>query len=113
MAEADNAIGKTREAARRGMRFLKVLTIVMGALIVAATTVLTVLIAQRIGGTRVVPIPLAMTVDEPAGTRIVGIAAAGDRLAVLLQGGGPDRMLLVDPRTGAVAGRISLRDSRP
>jgi hypothetical protein len=46
--------------------------------------------------------------DEPAGTRIAGIASAGDRLAVRLQGGGSDRVVLVDPRTGAVAGRIGL-----
>ena len=85
----------------------------MGVLIVAATTVLTVLIAQRIGGTRALPTPIAVVMDEPGGTRITGIAQAGDRLAVLLQGGGPDRMLLVDPRTGAVAGRISLRDGGP
>jgi hypothetical protein len=95
------------------MRFLKVLTIVMGVLIVAATTVLTVLIARRIGGTRALPTSLAVMLDEPAGTRITGIASAGDRLVVLLQGGGADRILLLDPRTGAVAGRITLRGGVP
>ena len=92
------------------MRFLKVLVIVMGVLIVVATTVLVVLIARRIGGTgTTAPASVAVVLDEPAGTRIVGIAAAGDRLAVQLQGGGPDRVVLVDPRTGAVVGRIGLR----
>ena len=46
--------------------------------------------------------------DEPVGTRIAGIAAVRDRLAVQLQGGGVDRVVLIDPATGAVAGRISL-----
>jgi hypothetical protein len=51
---------------------------------------------------------VAAVLEEPAGTRIAGIAAVQDRLAVQLQGGGVDRVLLLDPRTGAVAGRISL-----
>ena len=95
------------------MRFLKVLTIAMGVLIVVATTVLVVLIARRIGGSAPVPVSTAVLLDEPAGTHIVRIAAVGDRLAVQLQGGGPDRVLLVDPRTGAVAGRIGLREAGP
>ena len=92
------------------MRFLKVLTIGMGVLIVVATTVLVVVIARRIGGAgAAAPASVAVLLDEPAGTRIAGIASAGDRLAVQLQGGGADRVVLVDPRTGAVAGRIGLR----
>ncbi len=90
------------------MRFLKVLTVVMGVLIVVATTVLVILIARRIGGGGAVA-PIAALLDEPAGTRIAGIASAGDRLAVQLQGGGPDRVVLFDPRSGAVTGRIGLR----
>jgi hypothetical protein len=91
------------------MRFLKVLTIGMGVLIVVATIVLVVVIARRIGGPGTAPAPVAVLLDEPGGTRIAGIASAGDRLAVQLQGGGADRVVLVDPRTGAVAGRIGLR----
>jgi hypothetical protein len=93
------------------MRFLKVLTVGMGVLIVVATTVLVVVIAQRIGGARttLAPASVAVLLDEPAGTRIAAIASAGDRLAVQLEGGGADRVVLVDPRTGAVIGRIGLR----
>ena len=91
------------------MRFLKVLTIGMGVLILVATTVLVVVIARRIGGAGTPPPSVAVLLDEPAGTRIAAIASAGDRLAVQLQGGGADRVVLVDPRTGAVAGRIGLR----
>jgi hypothetical protein len=92
------------------MRFLRVLVIVMGVLIVVATTTLVVLIARRIGGAGTgVPASVAVLLDEPGGTRIVGIAAAGDRLAMQLQGGGADRVVLLDPHTGVVVGRIGLR----
>ena len=95
------------------MRFLKVLTIVMGVLIVLATTVLIVVIARRLG-TPLAPVAAtAMLFDEPAGTRIAGIASVGDRLAVQLQGGGPDRVVLIDGRTGAVVGRIGLKGGGP
>jgi hypothetical protein len=106
------------------MRALKVLTIVMGVMIVVGTGVLVAVIAHRIaspspaavqitggpiaGGPIAGGAPLALVLDEPAGTRIAGIAAAGDRLAVQLQGGGADRVVLVDPRSGAVVGRIAL-----
>ncbi len=90
------------------MRFLKVLTVAMGVLIVLATTVLVVVIVRRIGGGPAPAGPVALVLDEPAGTRIAGVAGTADRLAVQLQGGGTDRILLIDPRTGAVTGRIGL-----
>ena len=97
-----------------GMQFLKAVTIGMAVLIIVATTVLIVVIAKRLGGgAGVASAPVAALLDEPAGTRIVGIATAGDRLAVQLQGGGSDRVLLVDPRTGSVMGRIGLRGGAP
>jgi hypothetical protein len=54
------------------------------------------------------PAPIATVLDEPTGTRITGIAALHERLAVQLQGGGADRVVLLDPGTGAVIGRVSL-----
>jgi len=113
MDAAHNAIGAQAEAARRDMRFLKVLTIGMAVLIVVATTVLAVLIARRIGGPGAPEGPVSVLLDEPAGTRVAGSASAGDRLAVHLQGGGADRVLLVDTRSGAVAGTIGVRASGP
>jgi hypothetical protein len=50
----------------------------------------------------------SVTIDEPAGTGIVGIASVRDRLALQLRGGGVDRVVLIDPVSGAVVGRISL-----
>jgi len=91
------------------MRFLKVLVIAMGVLIVVATTVLIVLIAHRLGGgSPAPPVSASVLLDQPSGTRIVGMVATSDRLALRLQGGGADRVVLIDPRNGAVVGTISL-----
>ena len=91
------------------MRFLKVAVVVMGVMILAGTTTLVVVIARRVGSAPVLPASVAASLDEPVGTRIAGIAAVGDRLAVQLQGGGPDRIVLIDPRSGVVVGRVGLR----
>ena len=90
-----------------GMRALKAATIGMGLLIVLGTTVLIATIVKRSAAPGV-PVDLAAVLDEPAGTRIVGIAPVGDWLAVQLQGGGADRVVLVNPHTAAVAGPISM-----
>jgi len=79
-------------------------------MLVAGVALLAAVIVQRLssapGGARA---PFAASLDEPAGTRIVGVAAAQDRIAVTLQGGGPDRIVLLDPRTGARTGTVALR----
>ena len=93
------------------MRALKVAVVVMGVLIVVGTMGLGVGIARRSAAPSVVSAAAwaaSVVLDEPAGTRIVGIAVVRDRLAVQLQGGGADRVVLIDPASGAVAGRISL-----
>lgn len=88
------------------MRVLKIATIVMGIMIVAGTALLVVLIVRRIpGGTTS---SASMLLDEPAGTHIAGVAATDGRLALDLQGGGPDRVILVDARTLRVIGHIAL-----
>ena len=91
------------------MRTLKILTIVMGVLIVLGTVTLVALIVLRTGGSGPIGTPVAARLlDEPAGTAIAGIALSQDRLALQLRGGGPDRVLLLDPRTGAIALRVGL-----
>jgi hypothetical protein len=94
-----------------GMRALKVATVVMGILIVLGTVGLVVGIVCRSSSPAPVaamPAGFSALLQEPEGTRITGIAALQDRLAIQLQGGGADRVVLVDPRTGAVLGRIAL-----
>jgi hypothetical protein len=89
------------------MRALLTLTIVMGVLIMLGTATVAVTIMHRIGAAA--PRPVAGGVlDEPAGTRIIGATSYGDRLALVLQGGGPDRVVLFDPASGRSVGRVSL-----
>lgn len=94
------------------MRGLKIATVVMGMLIVLGTIALVIAVARRTSapGPAVAtwPTSIAAVLNEPAGTHIAGIAAVRDRLAVRLEGGGADRVVLIDLTTGAVSGRISL-----
>lgn len=94
-----------------GFRAVKIAAIVMGVLIVLGTTVLIVMVVKRgtsAGGAAFVPDRLFSTVlEEPPGTSIQSVTPVRDRLAVQLRGGGPDRILIVDPGTGAVTGRIA------
>ncbi len=88
------------------MRGLMVAVVGMGVLIVAGVVVLGVALVGRMSGGGG-PIASVM-MDEPAGTRIAGVSLAPDRMAVQLQGGGPDRVVLVDTKAGRVLGRVGL-----
>ncbi len=87
------------------MRGLMALVIGMGVLIVLGVAVLAITIVRRLA---VPGAQATQMLEEPAGTRMQSVTAAGDRLAVLLTGGGPDRVVLIDPRTGQVTGRVGL-----
>ena len=93
-----------------GMRAIKIATIVMGVLILLGTTVVVVTIVKRtMSGSAGLPEKaFAAVVDEPVGTSIVGIASVRDRLALQLRGGGVDRVVLIDPVSGKVVGRVDL-----
>lgn len=87
------------------MRGLMVAVVVMGVLIVGGTTGLVVLAVHRMSQRS--PGPNAdIVLNEPSGTHIAGIIAVKDRVALLLQGGGADRVLLVDPASGRTVGQI-------
>ena len=88
------------------MAALKAAVVVMGVLIIAGVTVIIAVLAQRVMAAP--PAAVRATLDEPAGTRIAGASAASDRLALRLQGGGPDRVVVVDLRTGRVVARAGL-----
>ena len=95
------------------MRGLKILVVAMGVLIVAGVIVLVTTIVRRMGAAASVasstsPPLLPTAIDEPAGTQIAQIAAAGDRIVLLLHGGGPDRVLVLDQHTGQVLARTGL-----
>jgi len=88
------------------MQALKVLVVVMGVMIVGGVATLAVLLAKRM------TVPSAtlgsIMLDEPAGTRIVAAVPGGEHIVLQLQGGGPDRVAVVEARTGRVVGRIGL-----
>jgi hypothetical protein len=91
------------------MQALRVLVVVMGVMIVAGTVTLGVLLAQKLGGGGA-PAAVAgpVLLDEPTGTRIAGAEGTGDTVVLRLEGGGPDRVVVVDARAGRVVGRIGL-----
>lgn len=105
------------------LRALKVAVVVMGVLIIGGTGLLGVLIAGRMSGAAHAPAsgargtqPIAAAglapdtvLDEPAGTRVAGTSLHGGQMAVALQGGGPDRVVVVDLRSGRVVARVGLR----
>ena len=91
------------------MRALKMATILMAVMIVAGVGILGVTILRRLNGPAGGPaFAVQAVLDEPPGTRIAAIAGLQDRLAVQLQGGGPDRVLFLDPHRGRVLGRAAL-----
>jgi hypothetical protein len=91
------------------MKALVALVVAMGVLIVAGVAVVAVTIMHRMGHPANASAATAAVsvLAEPAGTHIGGISAMNDRLAVLLQGGGADRVVFVDSQ-GQVVGRLSL-----
>ena len=101
------------------IRALLTVVVVMGVLIVAGVLTLAITIFHRLGpspagtatlleATAVPGNATTTLLDEQPGTRIQSVTATGDRLAVLLQGGGADRIVLLDPRSGQVVGHIGL-----
>jgi hypothetical protein len=91
------------------MRALVGLVIGMAMLIVAGVVTIGVTLVHRLGAARPVAMAAgAVTLDEPAGTHILQATEAGGRLTAVLQGGGPDRALVIDLATGHVVARVAL-----
>jgi Family of unknown function (DUF6476) len=88
------------------MRALQALVIFMGVLIVAGMATIAITLVRR-GGAPSGPVP-DLILSEPPGTQIASVSPFGARLAVLLHGGGADRVLIVDARGGIVE-RIGLK----
>jgi hypothetical protein len=103
------------------MRALKAVVLSLGALCLAAFGVLVYLVVAGIGGkeasvpaqTATTAPPLAglrwndLSLGQPAGTRIVGVVSTGGLLAIHVEApGGAGSILLVDPSSGQLRGRI-------
>lgn len=81
---------------RKTMRGLLTLVVVMGVLIVAGVAVIGFTVAHRLTHIALpASAPSDVVLNQPTGTQIVGVASLGDRLAITLRGGGPDRVVSV------------------
>ncbi len=87
------------------MRAMITLVVAMGILIVAGVAVVAVTLVGRLGGHGSAP---SVVLDQPAGTRIIAVSLEGGRLAVVLQGGGPDRVVVLDSASGRTTGSVRL-----
>lgn len=89
------------------MRALKAAVVIMGVMIVVGTILLAAVIANRLASRPAGPEAIEASLGQPPGTRIVGIAGAGERVAVHVTGGGlPDRILLLETARGRVVGTL-------
>ncbi len=110
---------------RGTIRLLTIAAVVMGVLIVGGTATLIVLVARggpgrAASGAAAAPdaapaapaaapgVAPGVALDEPPGTRIVAASGGADGLVLVLSGGGPDRVVVLDPRSGRIAARAAL-----
>jgi hypothetical protein len=104
------------------MKALKTLVIAMGVLVLAGVAVIGVTLynrANRPGGLMGEP-PAAVaparqitagSLGLPAGSRIRGIAGAGSRVVVHVElPSGTEQLVILDPASGAVVGRLGVAD---
>jgi len=88
------------------MQALKVVVIVMAALIAAGAVVVVVTVADRLSGGPEGGFAAELAI--PKGCELAEATEAGDRLVLRLVGPGCRRVLLVDPATGDLLGRLDL-----
>lgn len=101
------------------MRALKVIVIVMGVLLVAGVVALGFAVEYRINHPRATATPApgagpgtlpTTTLDLPAGARVVGAEASGDRLVVRVElAAGGEELIVVNLATGTPVATVVLR----
>lgn len=94
---------------RGTIRALVAASAVMALLIVAGGGLLVAMLARR----TLAPAPVEggvadVRLAEPPGTRIAGASGPPEAVVLRLEGGGPDRVVVVDSRSGRTLGRIGL-----
>lgn len=109
----------------QGIKAIKALVAFMGILLVAGLGLLGYgLMNVKNGSKPRVPAPAASTsapaaefgalaVPVPAGSRVEQTLVVGDRLVLRLAGGGGERLLVLDPAEGRVAGSFVLTPEAP
>lgn len=94
------------------MRSIQTLVIVMGILIVGSMTLVGYQIVTTVGEPPAAPASFGeveVEVALPPGARVLDMAAIGDRLVLRVEGGdGRQRLLVLDPSTGALVGSMVL-----
>lgn len=55
----------------------------------------------------------AVEVPLPAGSRVEQMVVAGERVVLRVVGGGPERLVVLDPAAGRVAGSFTLAPEPP
>ncbi len=88
------------------MQALKAITALMAVLIVAGTAVLIFLIIHRLAPAA--PLNPPVSLHQPPGSHLVGLASTARTLAVAVSGGGPDRIILLNPTTLAPVATVIL-----
>ncbi len=89
------------------MRGLVALVVGLGILILAGFAVIVVTVVHRMNGASTAPLA-DVVLAEPAGTHIASASLAGGRVVAVLQGGGADRIVVVDLASGRRVGRVVL-----
>jgi hypothetical protein len=107
---------------RQPMKAIKTLVIFMGVLLVAGLGMLGYGLMSKAGHKAAhtqAPAPAAaagfgtVTVPLPAGARVESIVQAGERVVLRVTGGGGERVIVLDPATGQVAGSFVLAPEPP
>lgn len=82
----------------------------MGVLIVVGTVALAAVLVQRLGSAGGGGTAAGLSLVQPDGARIVGIAASDKAISVWVARPDGDRVILVDPMGARRIGEIRLRD---
>ncbi len=92
------------------MRSIQALVIVMGILIVGGMTLVGYQIVTTVGEPSAAPASFGeVEVALPPGARVLDMAARDDRWVLRVEGGdGRQRLLVLDPSTGALVGTMVL-----
>ncbi len=94
------------------MRVLLALNIIMGILIVAGVVTIVVTLINRAAHPHVAAVAVTQghaDLHLPAGARIAGMTGAGDRVVLhIVTADGHDRLLSLDPASGAVTETIDI-----
>ncbi len=90
------------------MRSIQALVIVMGILIVGGMTLVGYRIVTAVGEPSAAPASFGeVELALPPGARVVDMAAIDDRLVLRIEAGdGRQRLIVLDPSTGALVGSI-------